>query len=228
MAPLLVLIAGLITFFALGLHRYVSFKALSEHREMLLDFVARHSIGAGLTFIAVYAAAVAISIPGAAVLTITGGFLFGVVYGPLFAVIGATLGAMGLFLAARTALGEVLEARAGPAVKKMEAGFRENAVSYMLVLRLVPIFPFWLVNLVPALIGVPLGIFVVTTFVGIIPGTVVYSSIGNGLGAILDEGKTPDLGIIFEPSILLPLVGLALLSLIPVVYKRVKARRGRG
>lgn len=224
MVPLLVLATGLVAFFASGLHRYVTLETLAAHRGMLLAWVEGHAVLASLAFVGAYALAAAFSIPGGAVLTITGGFLFGVVMGAFYVVIGATLGATALFLAARTALGEVLEARAGPAVKRMEAGFRENAVNYMLVLRLVPLFPFWLVNLVPALIGVPLGVFVVTTFFGIVPGTVVYASLGNGLGAVLDAGGAVDLGIIFRPAVLLPLVGLALLSLLPVVYKKVKGR----
>jgi len=109
----------------------------------------------------------------------------------------------------------------------MERGFQENALSYLLVLRLVPIFPFWVVNLVPALLGVPARTFVIGTFFGIIPGTAVYSSVGNGLGAVFDSGGRPDLGIIFEPQVFAPLVALAALSLVPVIYKRVKARQGK-
>jgi uncharacterized membrane protein YdjX (TVP38/TMEM64 family) len=107
----------------------------------------------------------------------------------------------------------------------MEAGFRENAMSYLLVLRLVPLFPFWLVNLVPAFLGVPLRTYVIGTFFGIMPGTFVYASVGSGLGAILEAGESPDLGIIFKAEILIPLLGLALLALIPVIYKRIKTKR---
>jgi uncharacterized membrane protein YdjX (TVP38/TMEM64 family) len=107
----------------------------------------------------------------------------------------------------------------------MEEGFRQDALSYLLVLRLIPIFPFWLVNIVPAFLGVPLGTYVLGTFVGIIPGSFVYASVGNGLGAVFDAGGTPDLGIIFEPAILLPIVGLAVLALLPIAYRRFKARR---
>ena len=107
----------------------------------------------------------------------------------------------------------------------MEAGFRENALSYLLVLRLVPLFPFWLVNLVPAFLGVKLRTYVIGTFFGIIPGTLVYASIGNGLGSVLDQGRTPDLGIIFRVDILVPLIGLAVLALIPVGYKWYQARK---
>ena len=225
--PLLVLIAGLILFVSLGLHRYFTFDALAEHREWLLEEVEALGALAPLVFLAAYALLVAFSIPGGAILTIVGGFLFGLIPGTICVVIGATLGATAVFIAARTALGDLLRDKAGASIKRMEAGFRENALSYLLVLRLIPIFPFWLVNLVPAFLGVPLRTYVLGTFFGIIPGTAVYVSVGNGLGAIFAAGETPDLGIIFRPAILGPILGLALLSLLPVVYKRFKARRDR-
>ena len=152
--------------------------------------------------------------------------MFGIVWASALVVSGATIGATCVFLAARTALGDVLRRKAGPWMTKLETGFQDNAFSYLLTLRLVPIAPFWLVNLVPAFFGVPLGTYVITTLVGIVPGTVVYASVGNGLGATLDAGADPDLGAIFQPAVLLPLVGLALLSLMPAVYKRIKARKG--
>jgi len=222
--PLALLAAGFAAFFALGLHRYISFSTLSEHRGTLLALVERHAVLAPLAFMAGYALAVAFSIPGAAVLTIAGGFMFGTWAGTVYVVVGATLGAVGVFLAARTALGQGLRRRAGPWMKRLETGFRENALSYLLVLRLVPLFPFWLVNLVPAFLGVPLGTYALGTFVGIIPGSFVYTSVGNGLGAVFETGGTPDLRIIFEPEILLPIVGLSLLALIPVIYKRIKGK----
>ncbi len=220
--PLVVLVAGLAAFFAFGLDDYVSFYALRDHREVLLQFVASHGVRAALLFMACYAVVIAFSIPGGAVMTIAGGFFFGTIAGTVYVVIAATVGATALFLAARTALGDALRAKAGPAMKKMEAGFRKNALNYLLVLRLVPLFPFWLVNLVPALLGVPLGTYLIATFVGIIPGTFVYVSVGNGLGAVFDAGEMPDLSIVFAPDILIPLVGLALLALVPVAYKKFK------
>jgi uncharacterized membrane protein YdjX (TVP38/TMEM64 family) len=140
-------------------------------------------------------------------------------------VVGATVGATIVFLIARTALGDALRARAGPRVRRMEEGFRSDALSYLLVLRLIPIFPFWLVNIVPAFLGVALRTYVLGTFIGIIPGSFVYASVGNGLGAVFEAGGTPDLGIVFQPAILLPIVGLAVLALLPVGYRRYKARR---
>ncbi|MDQ4136229.1 MAG: VTT domain-containing protein, partial [Pseudomonadota bacterium] len=172
-----------------------------------------------------YAAVVALSVPGGAVMTIAGGFLFGLWLGTACVVVGATLGAVAVFLIAKTALGEPLRARAGPWLRRMEAGFRENAFNYLLVLRLIPLFPFWLVNLVPAFLGVPLGTYVLATFLGIVPGSLVYASVGSGLGAVFDRGETPDLGIVFEPQILGPIVGLAVLALLPVIYRKYKARQ---
>jgi len=141
-------------------------------------------------------------------------------------VVGATAGAVLLFLIARTALGEPLRARAGPWLSKMADGFRADAFNYLLVLRLVPIFPFWLVNLVPALLGVPLSTFALATAIGIVPGSLVYASVGAGLGVVLERGEEPDLGLLFEPAVLLPLLGLAALALLPVAWRRLRARPG--
>lgn len=225
-APIIVLAAGLVAFFAFGLDDYVSFEALRDHREVLLKFVAGHRVQAALLFMACYAVVIAFSVPGGSIMTIAGGFLFGTIAATVYVVIAATVGATALFLAARTAFGDALRARAGPAMKKMEAGFRKNALNYLLFLRLLPIFPFWLVNLVPALLGVPLGTYLAATFIGIIPGSFVYASVGNGLGALFDAGELPDLGIIFAPDILIPIVGLALLALLPVAYRKFKGPNG--
>lgn len=221
-APLAIIIAAFVAFFAFGLDEYVSFTALKAHRDTLAGLVAAYGTWSVFVFIVLYAAAITVSLPGGAVLTIAGGFLFGTILGTTYVVVGASIGATALFLAARTALGEPLRARTGPALKRMEKGFQQNAFSYLMFLRLIPVFPFWLVNLAPAFLGVPLRTYVVTTVIGIIPGTFVYASVGNGLGALFDAGKMPDLGIIFEPDILIPIVGLAVLSLLPVAYKKLK------
>ena len=225
--PIAVLIAGFVTFFALDLDRFVSLGALKENRETLRMLVSENGVVAILAFAAIYAVVIAFSLPGGAIMTLTGGFLFGWLGGGLVVVMGATIGATALFLIARTALGDVLRAKAGPFMSKMEDGFRQNALSYLLVLRLIPLFPFWLVNLVPAFLGVSTTTYIVGTFVGIIPGTFVYASVGNGLGALIDAGQDPDLGIIFRPEILGPLIGLAVLALLPVIYKRIQARKNR-
>ncbi len=223
--PLIVLALAIGAVFASGLHNYLTFDALKEHRETLLSFVAANPLLAPLIFVVIYALATALSVPGGVILTIAGGFMFGTWLGGLYVVIGATIGATGIFLIAKTALGNTLRDKAGPWLSKMEAGFKENALSYLLVLRLIPLFPFWLVNLVPAFLGVPLGTYVFGTFVGIIPGSLVFASVGNGLGAVFDAGETPDLGIIFEPAILGPILALSVLALVPVLYKHFVAKK---
>jgi uncharacterized membrane protein YdjX (TVP38/TMEM64 family) len=222
--PLLVLVAGLVVFVALGLHRYLSFEVLRDHREALLTWVQQNGLLAALVYMTVYAVAVAFSLPGGLVLSITGGFLFGTLLGSLYILIGATVGATALFMIAKSALGDFLRAKAGPWLQKMEAGFREHALSYLLVLRLVPLFPFFVVNLVPAFLGVPLSTYVIGTFFGIMPGVFVFASVGAGLGSIFDKGEAFSAAGILTPQIVMALLGLAILALIPVIYKKIKAR----
>ncbi|MHA1153535.1 MAG: TVP38/TMEM64 family protein [Alphaproteobacteria bacterium] len=222
--PVAVLGLGFVLFFVFGLQRHISFAALQEHREWLVAEVARNEVLVAAAFIGIYALVVAFSIPGGAVMTISAGFLFGTIAAACYGVVGGTMGAVCVFLAARTAFGDVLRAKAGPALKRMETGFRDNAFSYMLFLRLIPLFPFWLVNLVPAFLGVSLRTYFLTTLVGVIPGALVFASLGNGLGVILDAGEEPDLGILLRPDVLLPLLALAVLALAPVAYKKLKAR----
>ncbi|NQV57625.1 MAG: TVP38/TMEM64 family protein [Rhodospirillales bacterium] len=222
-----VLVAGLVAFFAFDLGRYVSFESLQSNREMLQEFIKQNGFLAALLFGLIYAVVTAFSLPGGAFMTITGGFLFGWLGGGLIVVFGATIGATALFLMARTAVGGFLETKTGPFVQKMEEGFRQNAICYLLVLRLIPIFPFWLVNLVPAFLGVSTATYVIATFLGIIPGTFVYASVGNGLGALFDAGGSTDslLMTIFQPQFLAPLVGLSVLAILPVVYQLYQRRR---
>jgi uncharacterized membrane protein YdjX (TVP38/TMEM64 family) len=218
--PLVVLLALASAVYAVGLHRELSLAGLQQRRELLQGLVSAHPMLAPPAFVLIYAAATALSLPGAAFLTIAGGFLFGPWLGGLWSVIGATAGAVAVFLIARTALGSPLRDRAGPWLGRLEAGFRRDAFSYLLALRLVPLFPFWLVNLVPAFLGVPLTVFASATFLGIIPGGVIYAGIGSGLGAVLDRGEQPNLGLVLEPQVILPLIGLAALTLLPVLYRR--------
>lgn len=218
--PVVVLLAGLGAFFWFELDAYLSLDVLQENRADLSAWVAQNAALAALVYILIYMTLVALSVPGALVATLTGGLLFGTVLGGLYTVVGATSGATIIFLAAKTALGDMLRAKASGAILKMEEGFQENAFSYMMVLRLVPAFPFFLVNLAPAFLGVRLRTYVMATFLGIIPGTFVFASVGNGLGALFESGQDPDLGVIFQPEILLPIIGLALLSLLPIAYKR--------
>jgi uncharacterized membrane protein YdjX (TVP38/TMEM64 family) len=226
--PLGVLLLGLAAFFLSGAYRYVTFDTLRDNRAALLGWVGRMGLLAGLAFVAGYAVVVAFSLPLGTLMTLAGGFLFGTVLGAVYVVIGATLGSIAVFVAARTALGDFLRRRASGFLSRMEAGFRRNEFSYLMFLRLVPVFPFWLVNIVPAFLGVSLRNYAIATFVGIIPATVVFAAVGNGLGAVFDHGRTPDLGIIFTPQILLPILGLAVLSLLPVAYSRYRDRKGRG
>ncbi|HKU99855.1 MAG TPA: TVP38/TMEM64 family protein [Vineibacter sp.] len=223
--PLAVLAAGLVLFFATGLHRVLTFEALRHHRAALTAWVGDHYVLAVLLYVATYTVLVAFSLPLASLATLLGGWLFGAVTGTTLTVLGATMGAIAVFLAARSALGDLLRARADSFLGRMEAGFRRNAMSYLLFLRLVPVFPFWLVNIAPAVFKVPLRTYALTTFLGIIPGTAVYCSVGAGLGGVLDRNETPDLKLVFEPQILLPLLALAGLSLVPMLYDRWKTSR---
>jgi uncharacterized membrane protein YdjX (TVP38/TMEM64 family) len=223
--PLAILVLAIAVVLASGLDDYLSFEQLRQNRAQLLAFVDRHAFLAPLLFMVVYAAVIALSIPGGAVLTMAGGFLFGVALGTFYVVVAATVGASLVFLAAKTALGDSLRRKAGPWMRRMEDGFRENALYYLLFLRLIPVFPFWLVNLVPAFLGVPFPTYVGATLVGIIPGTLVYASVGNGLGAVFDAGQSPDLEIIFKPAIILPILGLAVLAILPVAYKKIRGNQ---
>ncbi len=223
--PVAALVAAAGAAIALDLHTYLSFDTLREHRAELTAFVERNGAIAALVYMAVYSASTALSLPGGAVLSITGGFLFGGLLGGAYVVVGATIGATLVFLAARTVLGDVLRERAGPWLKRMQAGFQRDALSYLLTLRLIPLFPFFVVNLVPAFLGVPLRTYVVATGLGIVPGALVFTFAGAGIGSVLDSPDGFSVSGILTPQVVGALVGLGLLSLLPVVYKRVQARR---
>jgi uncharacterized membrane protein YdjX (TVP38/TMEM64 family) len=223
--PLLLLAAAALLFWGSGAGHYLSFAALAENRAWLSELVARSGVIAGLCFLAAYACVIALSVPGASILTIAAGLLFGIWLGTLYAVVGATIGATAIFVAARAGFGG-LAMRGGPRARQLAAGFRADAFNYLLVLRLVPLFPFWLVNLVAAVARMKLGVYVLGTFVGIIPGSFVYASLGNGFGDVVEAGQMPDLRILFRPSVLLPIIGLAALALTPVLYKRWRDQKG--
>jgi uncharacterized membrane protein YdjX (TVP38/TMEM64 family) len=226
--PLLIIAVGLILFFVLGLDRYLSFDALHLHRQELVVWVQAHPWTAPLAYMLIYILVVAFSVPGATVMTVSGGFLFGAMAGTLYAVIGATIGATLLFLIAKTALGDYLLARAGGNFNRMRQGFADDALSYLLVLRLIPVFPFFLVNLAPAFLGVSLRVYVIATFFGIIPAGFVYALAGAGIGGVLDRGGVITVSGVLTPQILGALVGLALLALLPVIYKRFRRDRDAG
>ncbi|MDA1099391.1 MAG: TVP38/TMEM64 family protein [Proteobacteria bacterium] len=223
--PLLLLVAGLAAFLAVGGDAYFTLDSLRLYRNDLATYIADHTIVMALCFLAVYAVMVAFSLPGALLMTVTSGFFFGSVAATGLVVVGATIGATAIFLIAKTALGDPLRARAGPTLLKMEDGFRENAFNYLLILRLIPLFPFFLVNLVPAFLGVRLRDFVLATFIGIIPGTFVFAQVGMGLDSILDSNKELSVRSILSNDVLAALTGLAVLSALPVLYKFFRARR---
>lgn len=223
---IILLVAGIGAF---TLKDYLSFQTLADNREALLGFRDDNYLLTALVFIAAYAVLVAFSLPGATVMTLTGGFLFATFPGALFNVTGATIGAIGIFAAARWGLGERLSAKMDTSdglIKRIKAGIDENQWSMLFLIRLVPAVPFFVANLVPALVGVPLSRYAISTFVGIIPGAVVYTSVGAGLGEVFDRGETPNLGIIFEPAILLPILGLCALAALPIVLKAVRGKQG--
>ncbi len=224
--PVLALIAVVVALFVFGPSNTVVFQTLREHRVELLVFVAENAFAASAIFFAVYVAVVSFSLPGGAMMTIAGGFLFGPVHTALVVVFAATLGATLLFLVARSACGDRLRARAGPWLERMADGFRDDAMSYLLVLRLIPLFPFFVVNLVPAFLGVGLRTYVVATFFGIIPGTFVFALAGGGLGSVLDAGESFAVATVLTPEIVAALAGLAVLALLPMVHKKIRKRRG--
>ena len=206
----------------LTLRDYISFDALRENRAALIAFRDANYLGTVFAFIAIYIAIVAFSLPGATIATLTGGFLFATFPGVLFNITGATIGATLIFLAAKWGLGERLAARmdaSDGAVKRIKQGMDENQWSMLFLMRLVPAVPFFVANIIPAMIGVRLSRFVITTFVGIIPGGLIYTWVGSQLGEVFERGESPNLGIIFEPQILLPILGLCALAAMPIVLK---------
>jgi uncharacterized membrane protein YdjX (TVP38/TMEM64 family) len=213
---------------AFFLRDYLTFQALADNREALIAFRDNNYLLTVLVFIAVYVLIVAFSLPGAMIATLTGGFLFATFPGALFNIIGATIGATAIFLAARWGFGEKLGARlegSDGIVKKIKDGIDENQWSMLFLIRLVPAVPFFMANLIPSFLEVPLRRFVISTFVGIIPGTTVFTSVGEGLGEVFASGETPNLGIIFEPAILFPTLGLCVLAVLPIIIQAVRGKK---
>lgn len=238
--PLLVICAATVLVFAMGWHRQLSLERIVIHRAALKELLAGNSAAPPLAYVAIYAVAIALSLPVGLVLTLVGGLLFGWLFGGLCAVTGATIGATIIFLAARSSLGEALGEKAGPWLVKLREGFKENALSYLLFLRLVPLFPFWLVNLAPAVLGVPLGTYVLGTFIGIIPGTFAIASAGAGLDSIIAAAQvdyaacvaaksadacrlTINAGSLATRELLIAAL-LGLVALVPIAFKKWKMR----
>lgn len=203
-----------------GLHRSLSLEALAEHRSALGAEVAARPVLAAVLYVLAYILVVALSLPGGVVMTLAGGLLFGVVWGTILTVVGASLGAALIFLAARSAFAPLLAGRAEGLLGALRVGLERDGFFYLLTLRLVPIFPFWLVNLAPALVGMRFAPYLAATFLGIIPGTAVFAGIGAGLDQVFAIGGVPDLGVIFSPAVLLPLLGLGALSLFGAWWRR--------
>ena len=180
-------------------------------------------------FIVLYIVIVAFSLPGATIATLTGGFLFATFPGALYNVIGATIGATAIFTAARMGLGASLGAKlegSEGAVKKIKDGIDENQWSMLFLIRLVPVVPFFVANLVPAFLEVKTYRFVITTFLGIIPGAVVFTSVGAGLGEVFASGETPNLSVIWAPEVILPILGLCVLAALPIIIKALRGQKG--
>lgn len=207
----------------------LSFETLRTHRETLIAYRDAHYLASVLVFMALYVLIVTFSLPGGLVATLTGGFLFGTWPGVLYNVMAATLGATLIFLAARWGLGERLAARMDESegrIRALKDALDANQWPMLFLIRLIPAVPFFVANLLPALVGVPLRRYVISTFFGIMPGALVYTSVGAGLGAVFEAGGTPDLGIIFAPQVLLPILGLCALAALPLLLKPL--RRGKG
>lgn len=220
--PILLIGALVLAAWASGATRLLSFEALAAHRASLAALVAAHPAAAALAYVLAYVVAVTLSLPGAVVLTLAGGLLFGPWLGTALTVLGATIGACLLFLVARSALAPLVAGRAAGLVDWLRPGLEKDGFFYLLTLRLIPVVPFWLLNLAPALVGMPFGAYVAATAIGIIPGTAVFVAIGSGLGDVLAAGGRPDLGVILAPEILLPLLGLAALSLLGAWWRKRK------
>lgn len=212
---------------AFTLRDFLSFEALAQNRDALVAFRDANYVLTVAAFMAVYVVIVAFSLPGATIATLTGGFLFATFPGVVFNVAGATVGATLLFLAARWGLGARLAARMDASegrVKRLKQAIDANQWEMLFLIRLVPVVPFFVANLLPALVGVPLARYVITTALGIVPGALVYTSVGAGLGEVFAAGTAPDLGVIFSPPVLLPILGLAALAALPIA---IRALRGR-
>ena len=221
--PLAALLAALLLAWAFGLQRYVSLDALAEYREALARLVAARPVRASLLYAAAYACAVAVSIPAGPVLTMAGGLLFGRWLGAALALPAATAGACVLFLVVRLALAPVVAERAGPFMERLRPGLERDGFWYLLSLRLLPIVPYPVGSIAPALVGMPFLPFAAATALGISPGTVLFAGIGAGLGEVFARGDRPDASVVFSPPLLIPLLGLAGLSLAAMWFRR---RRG--
>lgn len=223
--PLLLIVALMIVGFALNWQRFLSFETLRYHHLELIEYVNNSPIMTPFMFMGTYAVSTALSIPGALILSLLGGYLFSQPWSTLYVLVGATTGASLLFLAAKTALKDLLYKKAGPRLKKMEKGFNKNAANYLLSLRLIPFFPFWLVNIAPAFFKVRFRTFFWTTLVGIAPGTFVATQAGRGLNAIFESDEPFSIASFFNVEMRIALICLGIFALIPIVIKKIREKK---
>jgi uncharacterized membrane protein YdjX (TVP38/TMEM64 family) len=219
------LAGGLAAMLALGLDGQLGLEAVRRHHAVLAGFVSGEPLLASLLFMAIYAFGVAISVPGVQLLAVIAGWLFGWLHGTIYVAVAATVAASAVFLLARSALAQALRDRAGPAMQRFADGFRDHAPSYVFVLHLVPVFPYAVVNTLPAACGVRLRTFVFAAFLGVLPSTLLLAQFGSGLGEVLAQGSTLRLSSLMTPQILLGLSGLGILVLLPLLYRGWRARR---
>lgn len=228
-APIAVIACGLVIGYLFGLHEYLKLESLIEHRDMLKAHVMENIVTASAVYFVIYVLAVAFSFPAASLLTILGGFVFGWLLAGTLTAFAATIGASIIFLAARTALGDFLERMAGPAVAKLAHSFEENAFGFLLVLRLAPVFPFFVINIAPALFNVPLRIYVAATFLGILPGTYAYTYLGQGLDSVIESakaaGRDVSLADLVTVELTIAFAALAVVAAIPFIIKKFRAGR---
>jgi uncharacterized membrane protein YdjX (TVP38/TMEM64 family) len=217
--PLLILLSLCVAVWASGIADQFSWQGLARHQAVLADWVGRHPVLAPLSYLAFYVVIAALSVPEAALATVAGGLLFGTLLGGTLAVFGATLGSVVLFLVARSALADSFAHRGGKLLARARGALQREGFSYLLAIRLIPVLPFWLVNLAAAFGGMRLLPYTIATLIGIIPVTMIFASLGDGLGAVLARGARPDLMVIVSPRVLLPLLALAALSLMPVLWR---------
>ena len=222
-----ILICGLAGFFASGLHLLINWESVARNYAEINHFIEQNCAASYFGFVLFYTAVVAFSLPIASLLTLAAGALLGWLSIGLI-VVAATAGASLLFIAARGLFRDFLRARAGPFFAKLEDGFTKNAFRYLLFLRLIPAAPFWAVNILPAFSSMRLTQFIGATAIGIVPGTSVYVAVGRGFDHLLARGETPNLSVLNTPHIWLPLAGLALLALLPTLYRQVKPTSKNG
>lgn len=226
--PLLLLLAGSATVYALGLHRQLSLDWLVAQREAMRTAVQAHPELAPLAFTAFYAAMVACAIPGGIVLSTAAGLLFGVLPGTACVLVGVTAGSVALLLAARTALRPVVERHAGALLGRIVAAVERDGFSYLLAVRLLPFAPFWMTNLAAALTRIRVAPFALATVVGITPITLVLTATGAGIGDTLDRGAAPTFASLLRPQLTVPLLLSAALSLAPIAVRRRQLGRKSG